>query len=105
MAQYISLAIDNSGVPYVAYSDAAAKNNATVMKFNSGTSTWETVGKAGTLQGARRSRDKRDNEYGGYNHHILDSTGKRRRKLGGKIDLDDCKITSGEHKNPKHKGF
>jgi len=26
-------------------------------------------------------------------------------KSGGKIDLDDCKITSGEHKNPKHKGF
>jgi len=67
--------------------------------------TGETVGKAGTLQGARRSRDKRDNEYGGYNHHILDSTGKRRMKSGGKIDLDDCKITSGEHKNPKHKGF
>jgi hypothetical protein len=26
-------------------------------------------------------------------------------KRGGKIDLDDCKITTGEHKNPKHKGF
>jgi hypothetical protein len=68
--------------------------------FNSRTD--EVVGKASTLHGARRSRDRHDNKHGSYAHSIKDSTGKR-YKSGGKIDLDDCIVNTAEHKNSKHK--
>jgi len=44
-ASYISLVINSSGTPYIAYEDAGNSNKATVMKFN-GTS-WVNVGSAG----------------------------------------------------------
>jgi hypothetical protein len=47
--------------------------------------TGETTGKANTLKGARRSKDRKDNEYGGYAHAIKDSAGNHRHKSGGKI--------------------
>lgn len=57
--------------------------------------TGETTGKANTLKGARRSKDRKDNEYGGYAHAIKDSAGNHRHKSGGKI--------STAQQNPKHK--
>ena len=42
---YTSLAIDNSGMPYVAYRDQGQGGKATVMKYT-GTG-WELVGTAG----------------------------------------------------------
>jgi len=44
-AEYISLALDSGGIPYVAYPDGANSTKATVMKFNG--ASWETVGTAG----------------------------------------------------------
>eukprot|EP01036_Dinobryon_divergens_P030161 gene30161-39358_t len=44
-AYYTSIAMDGSGVPYVAYRDVANSNKATVMKFSGG--SWVTVGTAG----------------------------------------------------------
>lgn len=57
--------------------------------------TGEKVGKANTLKGARRSKDRKDNEYGGYAHAIKDSEGNSRYKSGGKINT--------AQQNPKHK--
>lgn len=37
--------------------------------------TGQIVGKASTLSGARRSRDRRDNEYGAYVHYIKTTEG------------------------------
>jgi len=44
-ASYTSIAIDNTGRPYVGYSDANQGNSATVMMFNG--VSWATVGSAG----------------------------------------------------------
>jgi hypothetical protein len=44
---YTNLAIDSSGMPYVAYEDVANDYKASVMRFNSATSSWEQVGAAG----------------------------------------------------------
>jgi len=57
--------------------------------------TGEKVGKANTLKGARRSKDRKDNEYGGYAHAIKDSEGNSRHKSGGKVKT--------AQQNPKHK--
>ncbi len=50
-ADYISLAMDSSGVPYVAYQDWANGYKASVMRFNSANSSWEQVGVAGFSPG------------------------------------------------------
>ena len=42
---WTSIAIDESGTPYVVYSDNVNSGKATVMKYNG--SSWETVGIAG----------------------------------------------------------
>jgi len=44
-ADYVSLAVDANGTSYVAYSDVANSNKATVMKFVNG--AWTTVGTSG----------------------------------------------------------
>ncbi|MCK0148382.1 hypothetical protein MWU78_22295, partial [Arenibacter sp. F26102] len=44
-AYWTSLAVDGSGVPYLAYQDVANENRATVQKFNG--SDWEVVGPVG----------------------------------------------------------
>jgi hypothetical protein len=48
-ARYISLALDASGTPYVAYSDSSNSYKANVMKFNG--DSWEAVGSAGFSAG------------------------------------------------------
>jgi len=48
-AYYVSLAMDGSGTPYVAYQDAGNSNKATVMKYNG--SSWVNVGSAGFSAG------------------------------------------------------
>ena len=48
-AYYTSLAIDDSGTPYVAYKDGFYSNKATVMKFNG--SNWVNVGSPGFSAG------------------------------------------------------
>src|ERR1035437_10080442 len=45
IASYSTIAIDNSGTPYVAYEDGSNGNKATVMKYDG--SNWVTVGSAG----------------------------------------------------------
>ena len=45
--------------------------------------TGKVVGKASTVQGARRSKDRNDNEYGGYIHQIMNSKGESGFKNGG----------------------
>ncbi|MGX9728878.1 MAG: hypothetical protein ACTFAK_16660 [Candidatus Electronema sp. VV] len=50
-AQYISLALDSSGTPYIAYQDWGNIGKASVMKFNNATSSWEQVGTAGFSAG------------------------------------------------------
>ncbi|MGR0481987.1 MAG: hypothetical protein ACTFAL_11450 [Candidatus Electronema sp. V4] len=47
-----NLVLDSSGTPYVAYVDDANDQKASVMKFNSATSSWEQVGAAGFSSGA-----------------------------------------------------
>ena len=56
------------------------------------------VGSANTLAGARKSVDRRDNEYGGYAHRIVDSTGRTRVKKGGSVsdgELEGTRPTGG----------
>jgi len=48
----ISLAIDRNGTPYVVYSDVSNNKKATVMKYNSSSGIWVTVGNAGFSAGA-----------------------------------------------------
>ncbi|WP_256758450.1 S-layer homology domain-containing protein [Cohnella sp. WQ 127256] len=47
---YTSIAIDNSGTPYVVYQDEGNSYKATVMKYNG--SSWENVGSAGFSTGS-----------------------------------------------------
>ncbi|MBX2907164.1 MAG: Ig-like domain-containing protein [Taibaiella sp.] len=47
---YISMAIDGGGTPYVAFSDGANSNKLTVMKYNG--SSWVIVGSAGVSAGS-----------------------------------------------------
>ncbi|MEN6490285.1 MAG: hypothetical protein ABFD66_15635, partial [Smithella sp.] len=58
-----SMALDSSGAPYVAYIDSSNSLKATVMKYNSVTSQWETVGSA--FSAAKSS----------YTSIVLDSSG------------------------------
>lgn len=53
VADYTSLAIDNNGAKYVAYSDAANGNKSTVKKFDG--VNWQTVGNTGFSIGAAYS--------------------------------------------------
>ncbi len=48
-ANYVSIAVTASGIPYVVYQDGANSNKATVRRYNG--STWETVGGAGFSAG------------------------------------------------------
>ncbi|WP_157812181.1 T9SS type A sorting domain-containing protein [Polaribacter sp. ALD11] len=50
-AKSLDLAIDNLGIPYVAYSDGANSSKTTVKKFDDITSTWITVGNIGFTAG------------------------------------------------------
>lgn len=51
-ASNISIAINRSGTPYVAYTDEANSSKATVMKYTgNGASGWENVGSAGFSDG------------------------------------------------------
>jgi hypothetical protein len=49
-ADYLSLALDSTGVPYVSYSDDVNSDKATVMKYDA-TNGWELVGSAGFSAG------------------------------------------------------
>jgi hypothetical protein len=51
VVQYISLAIDSGGRPYIAYRDYANGYKASVMRYNSAAGTWEQVGAAGFSAG------------------------------------------------------
>ncbi len=50
-AGYTSMALDQNNTPYVAYSDYANGQKATVMKYNNATSTWQVMGAAGFSAG------------------------------------------------------
>ncbi|MFC5471344.1 S-layer homology domain-containing protein [Cohnella suwonensis] len=50
-ADYMSLSIATDGTPYVAYRDWGNSYKATVMKYDSGSSAWVTVGSAGFSKG------------------------------------------------------
>jgi hypothetical protein len=66
-ANYVSLAIDSSGTPYVAFEDSAFASKATVMKFSGG--AWITIG-SGISTGAAYSTslavDSSGNLFLGY---------------------------------------
>ena len=51
-AEYLSIALDGSDTPYVAYRDFDSANNATVMMYNTGTGNWDVVGAAGFASGS-----------------------------------------------------
>jgi hypothetical protein len=50
LADYNSIAVDGSGIPYVVYRDGANSNKATVMKYNG--SSWVPVGTVGFSAGS-----------------------------------------------------
>jgi hypothetical protein len=56
-AVYTAIAIDNVGTPYVVYMDISNASKATVMKYNSGSSSWVIVGSAGFSQDMVESTD------------------------------------------------
>ncbi|MGX9728877.1 MAG: thrombospondin type 3 repeat-containing protein [Candidatus Electronema sp. VV] len=51
VTMFTSLALDSGGTPYVAYQDWGNSGKASVMKFNSATSSWVQVGPAGFSAG------------------------------------------------------
>ncbi|HKP94316.1 MAG TPA: Ig-like domain-containing protein [Fibrobacteria bacterium] len=51
LAEYPSLALSGTGVPYVAFQDATNANKATVMRLNEAKTGWEAVGGAGVSPG------------------------------------------------------
>jgi hypothetical protein len=53
-ANYISLALDDNGIPYVAYQDSNKGNKVTVMSFEAGSKLWIPVGSAGFSSGEAR---------------------------------------------------
>ena len=50
-ARSLDMAIDNLGIPYIAFSDGANSGKTTVMKFDDLTSTWIVVGNIGFTVG------------------------------------------------------
>jgi hypothetical protein len=59
---YTSLFIDGSGVPYVAYQDAANDYRATVMRYSGG--AWQNVGIAGFSDGQAEYTSLIVNDHG-----------------------------------------
>lgn len=49
--QYLSLKLSADGTPYVVYSDGYYGYQATVMKYDSGTDSWITIGTPGFSAG------------------------------------------------------
>jgi hypothetical protein len=56
------------------------------------------VGMANTIKGARSSKDRRDNAYGGYAHTIMDSNGRPRLKDGGEAKKRTARKDGGRAK-------
>src|SRR5690606_2069989 len=79
VVDYISLALDRNGYPYVAYKDAVHTRKATVQKFNG--NHWESVGGPGftpdDVDYTFIDRDASDNLYLAY----------RDRSTGGKVSV------------------
>ncbi|MBP6912705.1 MAG: hypothetical protein KBB86_02090 [Candidatus Pacebacteria bacterium] len=107
-AQDISLKIDSNNVPYVVFQDIAAGTKATVMKYDSSSSKWVSVGSAGFSNDsvyfvdiALDSHDKvyvafRDNSTYGINvmNYLVASSKKEITKLTIGINVANIDQTS-----------
>ncbi len=69
--EYISIALNSTSTPYVAYKDKANGGKATVMKYYDHNNTWGSVGQAGFTSGAAEfvslAIDGSDTLYVAYN--------------------------------------